>query len=79
MAASSESLNRLHDAIADKLTEAIEQTPIGERGLAAILNVARQFVKDNGIEAVPAAGSSIGKLNDKLSVYPFDPQGDSIN
>ena len=73
MAASKEALERLHSAIADKLTEALVETPVGEKGLAAILNVARQFVKDNGIEAVPADGSSMGKLADKLKEFPFDP------
>ncbi|GAA0687657.1 hypothetical protein ISN75_14185 [Dyella marensis] len=79
MAASKEALNALHTAIAEKLTESIEAMPAGEKGLAAILNVARQFVKDNGIEALPSPGSPMSKLTNKLSEYPFDPQGDSIN
>jgi len=47
----------------------------GENGLAAILNVARQFVKDNGIEALPTDGSPIGRLNNKLAEFPFEPDG----
>jgi len=73
VAASKEALNALHTAIAEKLTESIEAMPAGEKGLAAILNVARQFVKDNGIEAVPADGSPLGRLNDKLKEFPFKP------
>jgi stage V sporulation protein SpoVS len=46
------------------------------KGLAAILNVARQFVKDNGIEAVIVPGSPAGKLADKLKEFPFDASSD---
>lgn len=73
MAASKESLEALHSAIADKLTDAIGKMDVGEKGLAALLNVARQFVKDNGIEALPAPGSSLGGLAEKLKKFPFDP------
>jgi hypothetical protein len=47
------------------------------KGLAAILNVARQFVKDNGIEALPTPGGAMGSLAQKLSEFPFDPN--SVN
>jgi len=73
MAASKESLEALHSAIADKLSESIKEMPVGEKGLAALLNVARQFCKDNGIEAVSAAGSPLGNLADRLKDFPFDP------
>jgi hypothetical protein len=73
MAASKESLEALHSAIATKLTESIEKMDSSEKGLAALLNVARQFVKDNGIEAVPAPGSALGGLTEKLTQFPFDP------
>lgn len=79
MAASKESLEALHSAIADKLTESIKEMPAGEKGLAALLNVARQFVKDNGIEAVPTPGSPLGKLNDKLKEFPFQPDSDGVH
>jgi hypothetical protein len=79
MAASKESLEALHSAIATKLTESIEQMPAGEKGLAALLNVARQFVKDNGIEALPVPGSALGTLKDKLKEFPFDPAGDGVH
>lgn len=73
MAASKESLQTLHSAIATKLTDAIQKMDAGEKGLAALLNVARQFVKDNGIEAVPAPNSPLGGLTEKLRQFPFDP------
>ncbi|WP_036142828.1 hypothetical protein [Luteibacter sp. 9135] len=73
MAASKESLEALHTAIATKLTESIGQMDAGEKGLAAFLNVARQFVKDNGIEALPAPGSPTGNLAKSLASFPFDP------
>ena len=79
MAASKESLEALHTAIAVKLTESINAIPAGEKGLAALLNVARQFVKDNGIEALPTPGSPTGGLVAKLSEYPFDPQSDEVH
>lgn len=77
MAASKDALGTLHSAIANKLTEAIEQMDADTKGLAAILNVARQFVKDNGIEALPAVGSPVGNLASKLSEFPFDPSYDT--
>lgn len=73
MAASKDSLERLHSTIADKLTTAIEEMEPGEKGLAALLNVARQFVKDNGIEAALVPGVGAGKLAQKLRDFPFNP------
>ena len=77
MAASKESLETLHSVIALKLADAIEKMDADTKGLAAVLNVARQFCKDNGIEAIPAPGSPTGKLADKLKQFPFDPQAET--
>lgn len=76
MAASKDSLERLHTAVVNKLADSIEAMPAGEKGLAAILNVARQMLKDEGIEAVPVPGSATGKLADKLKEFPFDASSD---
>ncbi len=76
MAASKESLERLHSAIADKLTDSIAEMSAGEKGLAALLHVARQFVKDNGIEAELVPGKGVGKLAEQLKQFPFDPTSD---
>jgi hypothetical protein len=79
VAASKDSLEALHTAIADKLTESIASMPADGKGLAALLNVARQFVKDNGIEALPSEGSSVGRLSEKLKEFPFDPTADGVH
>jgi len=73
VAASEDSLERLHSTIADKLTSAIEEMDADTKGLAALLNVARQFVEDNGIEAELVPGVGAGKLAEKLKEFPFDP------
>lgn len=78
-AASKESLERLHSAIANKLSDSIEVMEPGEKGLAALLAVARQFVKDNDINAVPAPGSPTGRLKENLEKYPFDPASEGVH
>lgn len=50
----------LKDALGDQFDENGNKLPPN----AAILNVARQFLKDNKIEAVPAKGSPMGDLSD---------------
>ena len=76
-------LGRLHNDLADVLSEAINERelhiltlPDGEkkavlRRNAAILNVARQFLKDNGIEAVAAPGSKMEALKQSIGKLPF--------
>lgn len=76
MAAKSDALERLHEALAKTLSDAImEGVPVkdDETGAiskapapAAILNVARQFLKDNGIEAQAVQGKPLGNLASKL-------------
>lgn len=59
MAASEKELSALHNELTDKLREAIKGDPVidGDGNLAgfkansAALNVARQFLKDNNIQA----------------------------
>jgi len=79
VAASKDALETLHSAIATKLTNAIESMDADTKGLAAILNVARQFCKDNGIEAIAAPGSPLGNLTKSLTEYPFDPNADGVH
>lgn len=67
--ADEKALGSLHGKLAEVLTETLSQDFTDpETGLqmppAAILNVARQFLKDNKIEAVAAAGSPLGDLSD---------------
>ncbi len=67
----------LHGKLAEVLTEAISKEYMdADTGLqipppAAILNVARQFLKDNKIEAIAAEGSPLHTLAD-LPVFEDD-------
>jgi hypothetical protein len=75
--ADEKSLGSLHGKLADVLREALEQDytdPDTGQKLpppAAILNVARQFLKDNKIEAIAAEGSPLAGLAD-LPVFDED-------
>lgn len=73
--ASSEKLDSLHGKIADLLTEALESETLKEdsKNFLATINLARQFLKDNGIEGTARPGSPISGLAQKVSEYPFDP------
>ena len=68
--ADEKSLSGLHGKLAEVLKEALNQEYLDpETGNklpppAAILNVARQFLKDNKIEAIAAAGSPLHSLAD---------------
>lgn len=71
--ASKDSLNELHGLIAETLTGAIKAfkgktDPEDLKGLAALANVAKSFLKDNGIEAIPEANKPLQSL---ASVLPF--------
>ena len=75
--ADEKSLAGLHGRLAEVLKEALEQEYLDpDSGVklpppAAILNVARQFLKDNKIEAVSAVGSPLHNLAD-LPVFEDD-------
>tara|TARA_B100002052_G_C15501016_1_gene427166 strand:- start:275 stop:493 length:219 start_codon:yes stop_codon:yes gene_type:complete len=58
-------LSELHTLLADDLTEKIKS---GE-AKAGDLNVARQFLKDNEITALPTNNNSLQNL---LDAMPFD-------
>ena len=58
-------LEHLHSELTDKLLEKIKDPEVK----ASDLNVARQFLKDNGIEAIPVDNSPLKALVDEL---PFD-------
>lgn len=61
--AKAEALEALHATLAETLADAIKYP--GEAGVqAAILNVARQFLKDNGIQADIANNAALSELND---------------
>ena len=63
-----EKLEELHDSLADKLLERIKDADV----TPADLNVARQFLKDNGIDAMPEKTSPMFNL---ALALPFQDQG----
>jgi len=75
--ADEQALGSLHGKLAEVLKDALSQTYTDpETGApvpppAAILNVARQFLKDNKIEAVSAQGSPLHDLAD-LPIFDDD-------
>ena len=67
-------MQQLHEALAKVLKDQIEAKQVDAEGKplppsASILNVARQFLKDNGIESKAVPGSPLGRL---VEVYPFE-------
>lgn len=75
--ADEKALGELHGVLASVLKEAISKDyfdpDTGEKAPppAAILNVARQFLKDNKIEAIAAQGSPLHSLAD-LPIFEDD-------
>jgi hypothetical protein len=68
-----ELLANLHNKLATKLLARIQD---GD-ATAADLSVARQFLKDNGIDSVAAPGAPITKLADVLPFDQDDPIGEA--
>ena len=62
---SNKKLKELHAVLAEKLLEKVQDPDC----TAGFLNVARQFLRDNGIDAVPTEGSTLQRLAEEL---PFD-------
>jgi hypothetical protein len=72
--ASPKALDALHCQLASVLKSSIEGYAAAEdtKGLASILNVARQFLKDNDIAGLAVEGSAIKSLAESL---PFVGDG----
>jgi hypothetical protein len=66
--ASKKDLEDLHAAIARQLTAGITERDENGKLNASLINVARQFLKDNGIEAKVAPGTPLEALKDE---FPF--------
>jgi len=58
-------LTELHNILAEKLLERVKDP----EAKSSDLNVARQFLKDNNVDAVPVDDSPLQKLLEEL---PFD-------
>lgn len=74
MTASKESLQSLHDAVADALVEGIKPYTDKDGNTvrnASMINVARQFLKDNDIQARPTKGKPLGALAES---FPFEAE-----
>ena len=67
----SDKLQQLHSLLAEQLLNKIKDPDVK----ASDLNVARQFLKDNGIEALPVDNSPLKALVDEL---PFDNEEDLV-
>ena len=60
-----DTLKELHTRLAERLLERIKEKDVK----ASDLNVARQFLRDNGIDAVPTDNSPLQRLIDEM---PFN-------
>ena len=64
-------LKELHGVLAEQLLKRVKDP----EAKASDLNVARQFLKDIGIEAIPVDNSPLKALVDEL---PFDTEEDRV-
>ena len=62
----SEKLSKLHDLLCDELLDRLKNGEVEDGEVkpakASTLNVIRQFLKDNNVDALPAEGSHLGNL-----------------
>ena len=77
--------NKLHEKLCDVLIEVMDQgeivevdgVPVKRRPSPAMLNVVRQFLKDNDITGIPVEGSPLGELTaETRKALPFQESGD---
>ena len=67
----SEKLKELHEVLATELLTRVKDPD----AKSADLNVARQFLRDNGIDAVPTDDSPLQKLIDEM---PFNEKPKAV-
>lgn len=67
-------LNDIHSEIASALLKKIKDGT----ATSADLSVARQFLKDNNITAVPTKGNPLDALNDQFSDLPTFEEEDNV-
>lgn len=63
-----EKLTKLHEMLCDELTRRLKD---GESLTASELNVIRQFLKDNNVDAIPAEGSALENVIQNLPDHFF--------
>ncbi len=68
----SDKLKELHGVLAEELLKRVKDP----EAKSSDLNVARQFLRDNGIDAVPTQDSPLTKLIEEL---PFDEKPKTSN
>jgi len=68
---SNDKLRELHNILCEKLLEKITDV----EAKSSDLNVARQFLRDNGIDAVPTDNSPLQRLIDEM---PFNEKPKTI-
>lgn len=71
--ATDKAMDELHGALAKVLLDGIKLKDETGKPNSALLNVARQFLKDNGVEVSPGTNPGIMDLTDAL---PFPSPGD---
>lgn len=80
MAASNKELGDLHGTLAKILAEEIQKENLDKDGNkvrnASVLNVARQFLKDNGIESLGRENENVKELEKVF--LPFDQIEDEL-
>jgi len=64
-------LKTLHEVLAEELLKRVKDP----EAKSSDLNVARQFLKDNGIEAIPSDNSPLKALVDEL---PFESEEEIV-
>lgn len=60
--ASEDALDALHSELASVLTKGLAIRDDEGRPIAALLNVARQFLKDNHVDGAPLPNTPLGEL-----------------
>lgn len=69
-------LASLHGALALHFKDLLDSAKSGEKQLTASeMNVIRQFIRDNGIEAIATESNPLGQLTEAL---PFEVGGDNV-
>lgn len=80
MVAKAKEMADLHATLATILSEEIQKTQVDRDGnvvrSASMLNVARQFLKDNGVESIGEANADIKEL--KAAFLPFEEIEDDL-